>query len=222
MARPPRIVASGAPNHVILRGNNRRRLFSGVPDIRLLLFLLGLALEDCDGNCALHALCVMTNHLHLIATPRDPPSLSNFVKRFSQRYAQARNRACGATGKLFEQRYVSIPIADERQLAVTTAYIELNPVRAGMVDTPGEYPWSTYALHAGERSAISPSLWTPSTWYESLSLDPVVRATEYVEWMRWCIERDERPGDIDLIGKAEAHTVPARRRFQRPDGTSVL
>jgi putative transposase len=222
MSRPPRIVVPGCPLHVILRGNNRRRLFSGDADVRRMLFFIGRALEECAGKCLLHALVIMTNHLHAILYPEDAPTLSNFVKRFSQRYAQTRNQARGGSGKLFEQRYVSIPILSERQLAVTTQYIEMNPVRAGLVDHPGDYPWSTYALHAGLPSAISPSLWTPSVWYESLGCDPHSRAAEYVAFMRECTRRGELPEDVDLVARAEALSQPTRRRFQRPDGTSAL
>jgi len=190
--------------------------------MRRLLFYLGRALEDCEGKCLVHALVVMMNHLHMILFPEDAPTMSNFVKRFSQRYAQTRNQERGATGKLFEQRYVSIPILDERQLAVTTAYIELNPVRAGIARTPDEYPWSTYALHADQPSVIAPSLWTPSAWYESLGPDPATRAAEYIAWVRDCEARGEQPAEVDLVHRAEAVSLRSRQRFERPNGRSAL
>ncbi|HEY7955508.1 MAG TPA: transposase, partial [Polyangia bacterium] len=129
MTRPLRFVAPGLPHHVILRGNNRRRLFSYPSDYQRFLYYLERGLRDV--GCWMHAAALMTNHVHLILSPPDRRALSDCVRAFSQRYAQYRNRRKNASGKLFEQRFAAFPILHERQLAVTTVYVDLNPQRAG-------------------------------------------------------------------------------------------
>ena len=151
----------------MLRGNNKRRLFSYPADYRRFLGYLERALTS--HRLPLHALVLMANHMHLLVTPPTVEALSGFVKRFAHPYALYRNRRRGGTGKLFEERYKAIPVTDEIYLATLTTYIELNPVRAGYVEEPFAYPWSTYALQVGvDGSAIPRRLWAPSDWYLAL------------------------------------------------------
>src|SRR5262245_7810080 len=105
MARAPRIIVPGLPHHVVLRGNNRRRLFSSKLDYRMFLYFAGLSLKRCQVG--LHALTLMSNHAHLLVTPRHQHDLAAFVKPLAQRYAQLRNEKRNASGKLFEERYWS-------------------------------------------------------------------------------------------------------------------
>src|SRR5690349_14055646 len=116
--RHPRIVVPAVPHHVYLRGNNRRRLFSSAADRQRMLGCLVKGVET--SGCAVHQLTLMTNHVHLIVTPPLAKALSTLIHRTCQRYAQARNAARGASGKLFEERYHSKPILDERYLMTTT------------------------------------------------------------------------------------------------------
>lgn len=205
----------------MLRGNNRRRLFSYPSDYRRFLWDLGLALRL--GQCLLHALALMKNHVHLILTPIDAAALAKLIQRTAQRYAQQRNALRETTGKLFEQRYLAKPILSERQLAVTTAYVELNPVRAGIVADPQDWPWSTYALHAGAPSVIAPSLWTPSPWYLSLGHDALERANAYAAWVREYRERGEAPEAVEKIAILEAlSSQPYTRRLRRPNGSAAM
>ena len=110
---------------------------------------------------------------------------SNFIQSCAQRYAQNRNRLRGASGKLFQQRFESTPVTTERYLAVVTAYIELNPVDAGICDDPRQARWTTYGLHIGrpELSEIPASIWTPSSWYLQLGDS---RCEDYAAWVEEC------------------------------------
>lgn len=147
------------------------------------------------------------------------------MKSVAQRYAQGRNLARCQSGRLFEERYFSTPILTERQLAVTTAYVELNPVRAGMVDDASRHRWSTFALHAGrpEASQVPSGLWTPSEWYLSLGPDRGSRAEAYTNWLRAVHDRDERPERLSPKAAAVFSAAAADpRRIERPDGTSAV
>jgi putative transposase len=222
MARKLRLVVPQFPHHVVVRGNNRRRLFSFAGDYMRFLWDLRYAVQ-CTG-CLLHGITLMCNHAHLLVTPPDAPSLPRFVKRFSQRYAQYRNARRRATGKLFEQRFFSVPILDDRQLAITTVYADLNALRGGLVDDPVDYRWSTYALHAGDpaRSKIPRSLWTPSPWYEGLGKSVEDRAAKYREWVASCRARDLKPARVTEIEAIEAlSSEPYGLRLQRPDGSGA-
>jgi putative transposase len=134
----------------------------------------------------------MPNHVHLLLTPFEQEALGTFVKRVAQRYAQVRNKRYQATGKLFEQRYYSKPMQSESHLAVATAYIDLNPVRAHLVDDGTEYEWSTHRIHSGLtcRTPGLTELWSPSDWYRRLGREPDARAAAYRKWIDECRERD--------------------------------
>lgn len=184
------MVLPGVPHHVILRGNNRRRLFSYPRDYNKLLYFIEDQLEQ--GGLCLNAYCLMTNHVHLLVVPETASVLAKFVKGFAQRYAQRRNRLSKASGKLFEERYYSKPIASEAHLALATVYIDLNPVRAGLTDAAETYHWSTYAFHAATDSEPPfRHLWSPSFWYSSLAEDPVARGHAYREWAAERLTLDE-------------------------------
>jgi putative transposase len=213
-----RIVHVGLPHHLIVRGNNRRRLFSYFSDYRRFIWYVGRATLDC--GCRLHALTLMSNHVHLIVTPTATLQLARFVKRFAQRYAQYRNSSRDASGKLFEQKYFSEPILDDNQLAVTTAYVELNAVRAGMVDDPFAYRWTTYSHHIGRGSPgeIPGAIWTPSEWYLGLGQSADVRAARYAAWVADCRARDTPPSRVQEIAAIE-HLSDGdyRHEIVRPD-----
>jgi putative transposase len=156
----------------------------------------------------------MSNHVHLIVTPREPSELSRFVGFAAQTFAQFRNHSRGASGKLFEERYKCIPIKSEQQMAVTMTYVALNPVRAGVCEEANDYRWSTFALHAG-LEAVEPlinRLWTPSDWYLSLGSTPSARAEAFLDWFEHYRRQDEwsevYPDPRGAVG---------RRRFERPD-----
>jgi putative transposase len=144
-------IAPGHPNHLVTRGNDRRRLFS-YPHERL-TFLRLLATNLGRTECLLHAICLMTNHVHLLAMPPSVEAASKLLRLTLHRDAQIRKGARYGSRKLFEGPLYSAPIRTIAQLAATQMYIESNPLRAGITDDPGDYPWSSYGLFAGERSA---------------------------------------------------------------------
>lgn len=140
----------------------------------------------------LHALCLMPNHVHLLLTPLEQAALGAFIKRTAQRYAQVRNKRYQTTGKLFEQRYYSKPMKSESHLAIATAYIDLNPVRACLVNEGVHYPWSTLRIHVGLGCSVPglPEIWSPSEWYLRLGRDRGFRAAAYRKWIEECRARD--------------------------------
>ncbi len=222
MPRKPRPhnIVPGLPNHIVHRGNNRRRLFSYPTDFRTMLRLIGEASRDRD--CEINALCLMPNHLHDLSTPPSIDAASTCVANFAQRWAQRRNTKRNGSGKLFEGRFYSKPVKSEHQLAATTVYVEANPIRAGIVSDPLDYPWSTYALHAGyiDRSKIPPDMWTPSPWYLSLGPDSDTRARAYRELFANYVARGKRPDHADEVNRIEAlASSPDTRHLRRPDGT---
>lgn len=210
MPRSARTVLAGVPHHVVLRGNNRRRLFSYPRDYDRLLSLLGRQLDE--GGTSLHAFCLMTNHVHLLVTPEEEAVLGRFIKGFAQRYAQVRNRQTKASGKLFEERFYSKPIASEQHLALATVYIDLNPARAGMLRAADEYRWSTFSIHASGSPSPFFDLWSPTSWYLSLASEPCERASVYREWASERLALDEWKG---VRADPSVYSGPPARRPNR-------
>lgn len=150
MARQPRYVLPGQPQHVIQRGNNRDVIFVAEADYR---FYLDKLKDACDRmGCEVHAYVLMTNHVHLLMTPYEENSLGRVMQSLGRRYVQYFNYRYRRTGTLWEGRYRATLIDAESYLLTCYRYIELNPVRAGMVSHPGDYPWSSYRSNAlGQR-----------------------------------------------------------------------
>ncbi len=146
MARLPRYFLPDQPQHVIHRGNNRSPIFVAERDYSFYLHCLLTATHR--HGAAIHAYVLMTNHVHLLVTPQHADSLPKIVQSVGRRYVQHFNTAYQRTGTLWEGRYRATVIDSEQYFLQCARYIELNPVRAHMVDTPGEYPWSSYRHHA--------------------------------------------------------------------------
>jgi putative transposase len=218
--RTARIVYPGYPHHVILRGNNRRRLFSYRSEYRGFVRLVADATREHAVD--LHNLCLMSNHVHLIATPDRPDALAKWVKSFAQRYAQIRNQLRDGSGKLFEQRYRSKPILTETYLGRVTAYVELNPLRGGLTQRLIDYSWTTYRLHCGatERSEVPLAAWTPSPWFLGLGGTDWDRVRAFREWID---EYDGQNGaglteeHLREFEEADAASSPYTRRLERPN-----
>lgn len=150
MARLPRYVLPGQPQHVIQRGNNRSVTFFAEEDYS---FYRECLKEACDKHgCAVHAYVLMTNHVHLLLTPDNPSSIAKTMQSVGRRYVQYVNYTYRRTGTLWEGRYKATLIDSEQYLLTCSRYIELNPVRAGIVAHPGDYPWSSYRAHAQGQS----------------------------------------------------------------------
>jgi putative transposase len=213
--RYPRIVLLDHPHHVILRGNNRRRIFSYPDDYWA--FMRYLAQGMAKHPCQMHALTLMTNHVHILLTPSTPEAMSKLVHHTAMRYAKLRNAGRSSTGKLFEGPFKSFPVLGDGQLARVTAYIELNPVRAGMRDDPRDYRYSTYGLHVDGRCDVPPSLWTPSPWYRSLGDTIQERARRYRDWVRDCRLQDFKPDHFSRLQALEIIATGRDHRLRRPD-----
>ncbi|EGG94688.1 Transposase [gamma proteobacterium IMCC1989] len=146
MPRQPRFVLVGHPQHVIIRGNNRDPIFYSDSDYRFYLEKLREASQKHD--CSIHAYVLMTNHVHLLVTPNKENSISKMVQMLGRYYVQYFNYRYRRTGTLWEGRYKASLIDSERYALLCYRYIELNPVRANMVNHPSEYPWSSYRHNA--------------------------------------------------------------------------
>jgi putative transposase len=146
MARLGRYFLPDQPLHVIQRGNNRQPIFFCQDDYRRLHAWLGEAAAAHD--CAVHAYVLMTNHLHLLVTPGNQSSLPRTMQALGRRYVRYVNATSRRSGTLWEGRYRAAPIDSEAYFLACCRYIELNPVRAGMVVDPGDYAWSSYRAHA--------------------------------------------------------------------------
>jgi putative transposase len=147
MARYPRFVLPGQPQHLIQRGNNRQTIFQAESDYSFYLEKLHHAAEK--HQCAIHAYVLMTNHVHLLVTPNTENSLSKTMQTLGRYYVQYYNYSYGRTGTLWEGRYKATLIDTEPYLLTCMRYIELNPVRApGMAHHPSQYPWSSYRCNA--------------------------------------------------------------------------
>jgi len=163
MARQPRFFVAGEVLHVIQRGNNRGPIFASEEDYRL--FLDCLVQASRLHGVLIHAYVLMTNHVHLLATPLRKESLPKVLQSVGRRYVQYFNCAYQRSGTLWEGRYRATVVDSERYLLTCMRYIELNPVRAGMVGHPGEYRWTSY--HANAQGAPD-VLIRPHELYERL------------------------------------------------------
>ncbi len=153
MSRYSRPIFAGIPLHIVQRGNNRNPCFFCKGDYQVYLGMLQDALDE--FACALHAFVLMPNHVHLLASPADTSAPPALMKRVDQRYVQYINRRYRRYGTLWQGRYRSSLVDTEDYFMVCQRYIELNPVRAGLVTHPVDYDWSSYRVHAhGEHSDI--------------------------------------------------------------------
>ena len=150
MARQPRFNLVGVSQHVIQRGNNREPCFYAEEDYRVYLDILEAFLQK--YHCLLHAYVLMTNHVHLLVTPQREDAVSKVMQMLGAKYVRYINKAYKRTGTLWEGRYKASLVDSENYLLTCMRYIELNPVRAGMVEVPGEYKWSSYHRNAYGRS----------------------------------------------------------------------
>lgn len=179
MARQPRFFVPGEVLHVIQRGNNRGPLFASEGDYRFFLDCLNRAI--CLHEVFVHAYVLMTNHIHLLATPRMKTSLPKALQSVGRRYVQYFNCAYQRSGTLWEGRYRATVVDSERYLLACMRYIELNPVRAGMVRHPGEYRWTSY--HANAQGAPD-ILISRHELYERLGRSELERQAAYRQLFR--------------------------------------
>jgi putative transposase len=193
MPRRARIIIAGVPVHLIQRGNNRQACFYCDEDYQC--YLEWLQNYAHNSGCAVHAYVLMTNHVHILMTPIKETSAGELMKHLGQRYVQYINRTYKRTGTLWEGRFRSCIAQQENYLLLCQRYIELNPVRAGIVEHPGEYRWSSYQAHAqGEAT----DLLNHHSLYMGLGQTNEKRQAVYRELFR----NELKPGIIDEIRQA--------------------
>lgn len=140
MARPPRLSLPSYPHHVIPRGNNRQDIFFAAKDYVVFLDCLRAAKRKCGTR--LYAYVLMTNHVHLLIEPVQAGDVGRFMQSVGRRYVRYINEAHERTGTLWEGCFKSAVVSRDEYLIMCSRYIELNPIRAGMVLHPRDYRWS--------------------------------------------------------------------------------
>lgn len=173
MPRPPRVCPAGIAQHIIQRGHNRQNCFHSNKDFATYASILRAAAQR--RNVAVHAWVFMSNHVHLLVTPLVDDAVSRLMHQLAGSYVRYYNTRYGRSGTLWEGRFRSCLVQDDEYLLQCYRYIELNPVRARMVQYPGEYPWSSYRSNA---LGTPSSLLTPHDTYLGLG-DEAVRHQRY-------------------------------------------
>ena len=179
MPRKPRVSIAGVPEHLIQRGNNWQVIFASDEDMKAYVTWLKDYAEK--FKVAIHAFVLMTNHVHLLCTPGTSAAISLMMQALGRRYVQYFNRSYRRTGTLWEGRFRSSLVQEETYLLQVYRYIELNPVRAGMVDDPADYSWSSYQSNALGKSI---NLLTPHPLYLALGQTDSERQQHYRDLFR--------------------------------------
>lgn len=184
MARRARLYLQGVPQHVVQRGNNNQPAFFLEADYEFYLACLSDA--AITYGCDIHAYALMPNHVHLLTTPRSPESIPKMVQSIGRRYVHYINATYRRTGTLWNGRYLACLVDPAAYLLNCSLYIELNPLRAGLVDDCNDYAWSSYRYHAlGEKTSIV----TPHAQYSELGAPGSARQTAYRELCRRSIDQ---------------------------------
>ena len=197
---------AGLPYHVVQRGNNREACFVELDNYRFYMELWEQLARR--YGVAVHAYCLMTNHVHFLVTPEADTAVSRTMKAVGSRYAQYINKTYRRTGTLWEGRHRSSLVHSERYLLTCMRYIELNPVRAGMVRRPEEYRWSSYGVNAwGDSSGLR-----AHAEYRRLGATATARTYAYRELFKAPLREE----DLHLIRKAAHYCQPVGDdRFRR-------
>jgi putative transposase len=176
MPRAARCVIPGFPLHIVQRGINRHPCFFTKGDYAA--YLRYLHLSSVQFGCAVHAYCLMTNHVHVLVTPSTSDACALLMKKLGQCYVQAVNQRLARSGTLWGGRFRSCMVNSYAYVLACYRYIELNPVRAGMVAAPGDYRWSSYSTNAdGDCNELVES----HAAYAALGSDPGLRRRAYKE-----------------------------------------
>ncbi len=146
MSRKPRFLLPGMPQHVIQRGHNREPCFFAEEDYQR--YLHDAHEAALKNQLQIHAYVLMTNHVHLLVTPEQPFSVMHTMQDLGRKFVRYINHSYRRTGGLWEGRYKASLVDSEAYLLTCMRYIEMNPVRASMVEHPGEYQWSSYGANA--------------------------------------------------------------------------
>ena len=220
MARLPRLTIPGYPHHIIQRGNNRQPIFASGADYESLLSMLE---ENARKyGVAIHAYVLMSNHFHLLVTPESAQSIPQMMQAVGRRYVRYFNQRQGRTGTLWEGRYKSTLIQSERYLLACMVYIDLNPVRGGLVAAAASYPLSSHDHYIGHRQD---RLITPHPLYWELGNTPFARDAAYAELVQSGITAEQQQALTDsalrgwALGEADYVADLQRRTVRRVSKT---
>jgi putative transposase len=213
MSRISRVVVPGIPHHIIQRGNRRMDTFFAEADYREYLYLMAEWCNRCEVQ--VWSYCLMTNHVHLIVVPKSEDGLRRAIGEAHRRYTRYINFQKDWKGHLWQGRFSSFPM-DEQYLIATARYIELNPVKAGIVNKPEKYKWSSAQAHIQEEDDVlvkaGPLLKLIPNWHELLASE--LTEEEYEILRRH--ERSGRPlGSDNFLAKLEKITSRVLTR-QKP------
>jgi putative transposase len=178
MARQPRLALPGYPHHVIQRGNNRQPIVLDETD-RKMLYSLWLE-ESQRHKVAVNAYVLLDNHFHMLLTPPSEEAMSLMMQSVGRSYVRYFNKRHNRSGTLWEGRYKSSLVDSEAYLLTCMAYIDLNPVRAGLVELPEHFNWSSYRHLMGQKID---KLVTPHALYWGLGNTPFSREAAYAQFV---------------------------------------
>lgn len=217
MPRGARVVLPGVALHVVQRGHDRQNCFRH--DTDYLVYLTNLRELSGQKQCALHAYCLMTNHVHLLLTPSNMQACALLMRNLGQRYVQYFNRRYHRRGTLWEGRYYSCLVDSGAYVIACHRYIERNPVRAGMVASAGDYCWSSHQANAGNATS---SLLAPHPEYLALASADASRHAAYRDLFATGDEpgflaaiRDATNGGFPLVGAELLKSLPPHARLGR-------
>ncbi|QFY43911.1 transposase [Candidatus Methylospira mobilis] len=193
MPRKQRFYIPGAPVHAVQRGHNRSAVFFDDFDYLEYLRCLKQAADSC--SCAVHAYALMTNHVHLLLTPERADSLGRLFQHLGRCYVRYVNKTYQRHGALWEGRYKCSVIESQSYLLSCMRYIEMNPVRAGMVGRPAQYRWSSYAANA---QGIGNAILSAHSEYMVLGCSPEERCSAY----RSLFDRAPAADELELLRSA--------------------
>lgn len=199
MARLPRLSVAGHAHHVVQRGNDGQAIFRDEADRRQMLQLLETQARE--HRVALHAYVLMDNHVHLLLTPATAEGLPKMMQAVGRRYVRWFNDRHGRSGTLWEGRYRATVIEAERHLLPCMAYIDLNPVRAGLVAQAADYPWSSHTHYIGQRAD---RLVTPHALYWALGNTPFAREAAYTRLVAEGLSQQQQEALTDSAFKGWA------------------
>jgi len=195
MPRTARIAPGGHVYHVLTRGNNRQDVFHD--DLDFIRYCDLLAHYKDKYTFLLYHYVLMTNHIHLVMETTAHGLLSEIMKGISISYAQYYKKKYSHVGHFWQDRYKSILISKDEYLLACGSYIELNPVRAGMVKAPGDYRWSSYRFYAGGKAD---HLVDMQPVYCDWCKDDKARTERYREFVQGMLtERDAMKGEMDRL-----------------------
>ena len=202
MARLPRFTIPDQPQHIIQRGNNRQAIFAADADYQF--FRDALVEAATEHGLAIHAYVWMTNHIHLLASPKSAFTISKVFQSVGRRYVQYFNRTYRRSGTLWEGRYRATVVDSEQYLLTLMRYIELNPVRAGMVARPEDYPWSSHRRFALGESGANADWLTAHAEYLKLGHNDTDRQCTYQQLFQTALSRADLADIRDCTHKGWA------------------